>query len=147
MKHFYSGFSGIFGLVLSFGAFIFLMLTFESRDSFQVIILVILASLFTVIQPIQFLTKAYQQVKMMPIYKAPIDYVLDENGIHVKQNEETLDLPWKNMRKVAEGSKALYIYTSSVHAFIFPKDQLSGNEETVKILLKEKVGMDKCKLK
>jgi len=147
MKHFYSGFSGIFGLLLSSGAFLFLILSIGKRDSFQILLLAILASLFTVLQPIQFLLKAYQQVHMMPVYKAPIDYVLDDTGIHVKQNEENVDLPWEKMYKVTEGGKGLYIYTSPVHSFIFPKNQMGNQTDAVKALLKEKIAADKCKLK
>ena len=84
---------------------------------------------------------------MMPVYKAPIDYVLDDTGIHVKQNEENVDLPWDKIYKVTEGSKGLYIYTSPVYSFIFPKSQMENQTDAVKTLLKEKVSADKCKLK
>ena len=147
MKHFYSGFSGIFGVILSVGAMGFLLATFQSRDEFQILILAVLASLFTVLQPIQFLMKAYQQVHMMPLYKAPIDYIFNDAGIHVKQNEETVDLPWDKIYKVVEGGKGLYIYNSPVHSFIFPKNQMNDNTENVKAFLKEKVVAVKCKLK
>lgn len=147
MKHFYSSFSGIFGIILSLGALVFFLFSIGKREPFQLILLLLLASLFTVLQPLQFLTKAYQQVKMMPLYKEPINYIFDDTGIHVKQNEETVDLLWENMRKVTESSKGIYLYTSSVHAFIFPKEQMKESAETVKVLLKEKMGTDKCKLK
>ncbi len=147
MKHFYSGFSGIFGVFLSSGALLMLLFSIGKREPFQLLLLLILASLFTVLQPLQFLMKAYQQVHMMPIYKAPIDYVLDETGIHVKQNEENVDLPWEKMHKVTEGSKGIYIYTSPIHSFIFPKNQMEENAEPVRALLKEKISSDKCKLK
>lgn len=147
MKHFYSGFSGIFGLILSIGAFILFLFSLGKKDEFQLLLLLVLASLFTVLQPLQFLMKAYQQVKLMPIYKEPIEYVLDETGIHVKQNEEHVDLLWENMYKVTESGKGIYIYTSAIHSFIFPKEQIKENLEPVKALLKEKVESEKCKLK
>ena len=147
MKHFYSGFSGIFGLILSLGAFVFLLFRLGKSEPFQILLLIILASLFTVLQPVQFLMKAYQQVKILPIYKIPLEYVLNDTGIHVKQNEETVDLPWENIKKVTECKKEVYIYTSAVHAFILPKSQMKEKEDAAKTILKEKLKFDMCKLK
>ncbi len=147
MKHFYSSFSGIFGIVVSLGALVLLFFNIGKREPFQLLLLFVLASLFTVLQPMQFLMKAYQQVKLLPVYKDPIDYVLDDTGIHVKQHEETVDLLWEKIYKVTESGKGIYIYTSSIHSFIFPKNQMNENVESVKVLLKEKVEKDKYKLK
>lgn len=138
MKHFYSNFSGIFGIILSLGAFVLFLFGIGKREPFQLILLLILASLFTILQPAQFLLKAYQQVKLMPIYKEPIEYTLKDAGIYVKQNEENVELPWEKVYKVKETNKAIYVYTSPVHSFIFPKEQLGEKTEPVKTLLKEK---------
>ena len=147
MKHFYGSFSGIFGIILSLGAFVLLLFSLGKREPFQILLLSVLASLFTVLQPAQFLMKAYQQVKLLPVYKVPIDYVLNNTGIHVRQNEENVDIPWENIKKATECKKEVYIYTSSVHAFILPKSQMKENVEAVKMMLKEKLENNKCKLK
>ena len=147
MKHFYSSFSGIFGVIVSLGALVFWVLSLGKREPFQMVLLLILASLFTVLQPMQFLMKAYQQVKLSPIYKEPIDYILTEKEICVHQKEETVQIPWENVYKVVESGKAIYIYTSAVHSFIWPKSQTNEKTESIKALIKEKAQADKCKLK
>ena len=147
MKHFYSSFSGIFGVIVSLGALVFFGLSLGKIQPFQMVLLLVLASLFTVLQPMQFLLKAYQQVKMLPVYKEPIDYVLNEKEIRVHQKEENIQIPWENVYKVVEGGKAIYIYTSAVHSFIWPKSQMNEKTESIKELIKEKLEADKCKLK
>lgn len=147
MKHFYSGFSGIFGIILSVGALLLFAFGFGKWETYQLLLLLVLGVLFTVIQPVQFWLKAWQQVKLMPIYKEAISYSLDEGGIHVRQNEEALDLEWDKIQKVTESGKGIYIYTSPVHSFIFPKEQLAGEQEAVRTFLKEKVSGENCKLK
>ena len=147
MRHFYTGFSGIFGILISVGAFILLVNGIGERTPTQLLILGIFAGLFTVFQPIQFLMKAHQQIKTLPVYKEPIQYVLNKSGIHVAQKEENLDLPWEKIFKVIEGGKAFYVYTSPVHAFIYPKEQMKEQPEQVKVLLKEYVPANKLKFK
>lgn len=147
MRHFYTGLSGIFGILMSVGALVLLVRGIGERTPEQLLILGIFACLFTVFQPIQFLMKSHQQIKRLPVYKEPIHYVLDENGIHVAQKEENLDLAWEKIFKVVEGGNALYVYTSPVHAFIYPKVQMDGQTELVKALLKECMPANKLKLK
>ena len=147
MRHFYTGFSGIFGVLISAGAAVLLVKGIGERTPEQLLLLGIFAGLFTVFQPMQFLMKANQQVKHLPVYKEPIYYVLNDKGIHVMQNEEKLDLTWDKIFKAVEGRSALYIYTSPVHSFIFPKEQMREDTEAVKGLLKEYVPLGKLKLK
>ena len=59
MKHFYSSFSGIFGVILSLGALVLLLFSLGKSEPFQILLLLILASLFTILQPAQFFMKAY----------------------------------------------------------------------------------------
>ena len=147
MRHFYTGFSGIFGILISVGAFVLLVKGIGERTPEQLLILGVFACLFTIFQPIQFLMKAYQQVKHLPVYKEPIQYTLNDAGIHVEQKEEKLDLSWDKIFKVVEGNNAFYVYTSPVHAFIFPKVQMKEDTKAVKALLKECMPLSKLKLK
>ena len=147
MRHFYTGFSGIFGILISAGALVLLVKGIGERTPEQMLILGIFACLFTVFQPIQFLMKSHQQISRLPVYKEPIQYVLNESGIHVAQKEENLSLPWEKIFKVIEVGSALYVYTSPVHAFIYPKVQMEGQVEQVKSLLRECMPADKLKLK
>lgn len=147
VKHFYSHFSGIFGVILSLGALAAFFLSIGKRQPMQLIILIILASLFTVIQPLQFLLKANQQVKLNPMFKEPLLYTINNEGVTVEQKEDKVLLPWTDIRKIVESNKAIFIYSSTVNAFILPKEQMKEEYAGIKEIIKEKASSNICKLK
>lgn len=147
IKHFYSHFSGIFGVILSLGALVVFFLSIGKRQPMQLIILLIIASLFTVIQPLQFLLKANQQVKLNPMFKEPLLYTMNSEGVAVEQKDDKVILPWNDIRKIVESSKAIFIYSSTVNAFILPKEQMGEDYTGVKEIIKEKASSSICKLK
>lgn len=147
VKHFYSHFSGIFGVILSLGAFVIFFLSIGKREPMQMIVLLVLALLFTVIQPLQFLIKANQQVKLNPMFKEPLLYTINSEGVTVEQKEDKVLLLWADIRNIVESSKAIFVYSSTVNAFILPKEQMGEKCQGIKELIKENADKRICKLK
>lgn len=126
MYYSYHGFRGIVNLVISFGAIILLMSGADEGYAFNKALLILIAALFTVINPIQLYIKAAKQVKLTPMFQHPLDYKVNAEGIFVRLKEEEMSLAWSDIYKIVETRKDFYFYTSFNRAHIFPKE---GYEE------------------
>ena len=109
----YRSMSGILGLVLSFGA---------------IVMLVIVALMFTVINPLSLAFKTFKQLKTSPSYKQPLVYTFGDDGIGVSQGEEHMDLEWKGVYRLLMTKYMLAVYTNRMHAFVIPLDQLGDDK-------------------
>lgn len=129
MRHFYTSFSGIFGVILSLAALILLIQGIGKRDILQLVVLFVMAALFTVVQPLQMKMKAAQQIKKNPIFQEFLHYVVNKKNITVSQKGESTTLEWQSVRKVVESKKAFYLYMTVMNANVIPKGQME--EETI----------------
>ena len=135
MYHIYHGMSGRIGLLLSFGALINLILSFETLADQTRVIMIIIALWYTIFEPITMLSRAKSQKKRNKAYQQPLDYCLDEAGITVSQGEQKQTMPWENLQKVVETRTQYLLYTSKVHACIFQKSALKGECEELEELI------------
>lgn len=152
MHHFlvwqnYRSFSGLFGVFCSTVAVIYLLCTFRDNGSASNIILGLIGALFLIVQPIQLKLSSVQKVQMVPMFKEPLEYTLNEEGIKVQQKEEEAQIIWEDVSKVSESTKSIFLYTSPISAFIFPKEQYPEQIESVKEIIREHVKEEKCKWK
>ena len=152
MHHFlvqqnYRHFSGLFGVLCSVVAVIYLLLTFRTNEPSKNIILLLIGALFLVVQPLQLKLASVQKVKAIPMFKEPLEYTLNKEGIKVEQKDEEAQITWEDVRNVIETKKSIFVYTSPVSAFIFPKAQYQEQVGIVKDVIKQHVKEDKCKWK
>lgn len=146
MRHFYSSFSGRFGIVLSIGAMIVFFYGIGKVEMSKLILLVILSLLFTVVQPLQMRQKAAAQVKKNPLMQEPFHFVFDENGMSVSQKKEKASIKWKEIRQVKESKRSIYVYVTSINANIIPKQQVGDKLEALKELIRENMDKSVCHL-
>lgn len=71
--------------------------------------------------------KSRQQAINNPVFKEPLHYVLDDNGITISQGDQTQSQEWGNMYKAISTSKSIIVYTSPVNATIFPRRVLGDD--------------------
>lgn len=152
LYHAYCGYSGILGLIISFGALVLLLCGVADSD-FSKAMLILLAALFTVINPLQLYLKAARQVKLSPAFKKPLSYEFTGEGMTVRQGEEELTLKWEDFCKAVIGKKEIYLFTSAVHASILPRSackeayekiaEMAGNRVPVRRGRKRKAGAEK----
>lgn len=152
MHHFlvqqnYTHFSGWFGVVISVAAVIMLAINYKTNSSSANILLALIGALFLIVQPIQLKMSAAQKVNMIPMFKEPLEYTLNDEGIKIQQKEEEAQISWNDVYKVVESKKSIFVYTGRNSAFIFPKAQYQEQIETVKAIIQEHVKEDKCKWK
>ena len=137
-SHNYRSISGWFGVLISIFAIVMLIIGRNRYNAIQIIGLAFVAAIFTIVQPIQIMMKAKRQIKLQPMYEKPIIYNLSEEGITVRQDDNRADVAWEDVFKLTETKSGIYIYTSAVRAFIFPKDQID-DLDAFKAVLDRKV--------
>lgn len=84
--------------------------------------------------PITLYLNARKQVTLQPVFKEPLHYILDDEGIKVSVGDQTDSQPWENLRKAVSTSKNIIIYTGKNTATLFPRADL-GEQETEAIKL------------
>jgi hypothetical protein len=144
LRHFYTSFSGIFGVIISVGALVFFFLGIGKRDLYQLLLLLILGLLFTVVQPLQMRARATAQIKANPMFLEPIHFLFDKEGMTVSQKGEKALLPWEDIRKVKESKRSLFIYATSINANIIPKEQAGDELLGLCKLMQEKLPKSVC---
>lgn len=135
MYHSYHKLSGVIGILLSLAAIIILICRFGDLNDQDRTILIIVALWFTVLEPFTLLTRAKSQVKRNKAYQAALFYTLDESGITVSQNDAQQTLAWDSLMKIVETKSQFLVYSSRIHAFIFPKKSIGENCAAAKELM------------
>lgn len=123
MRHTYFSISGIFSLLISVGCFVACIIALGSFSKTTSLLLLFVASLFTVIQPLMLYAKCKAQIKRSENINATLHYTLSEDGIYVSQEGQKVTVKWYDIRKAVYAKKGIYLYMSPVRAFIFPKGQ------------------------
>lgn len=146
MHHTYSGFSGFFSTAVGIGILGLFFATLGKTDPSQSVVYAIFGVLFLIYLPGSLFMKAAQQVKLNPVYKKPLTYTVDENGITSQQEEQKAEVQWENILKVRETRLSVLVYTGKAYCFILPKDAMGSQMATVKTLIRENIAPGKVKL-
>lgn len=136
MRHNYACFSGIFGLFISIGAGLLLLIRFQHYEIGAKCLLLVIALLFTVIQPLQLLLKAANQIKRTPMFHEKIRYTFQEEGLELSQKDQNGLIPWEQIMKVVDTGKYMIIYITRMRAYIFPKSQIKELDRIKEIIRK-----------
>lgn len=139
MRHTYFSISGIFSLLISFGCLLACLMTLGSFSRTTSLLLLLIASLFTIIQPLMLYVKCKVQIKRSENINAALHYTVSEDGICVSQDGQEVQVKWYNIRKVVYAKKGMYLYMSPVRAFIFPKGQCVGKYDELCSLVTEQM--------
>ena len=131
MKHEYSSFSGMFGLGVSVLAFVGLLLGWAGENSNLLFVYVLIALMFTVLNPLRLFTSAMQQLSKNPTFQTPIRYTLDNDGVHLSQGELSNDNKWEELSKLAKGRSIMVLYVSKKVGYILPKSALGADYDEV----------------
>lgn len=139
MRHTYYSISGVFSLLISFGSLIICLWNLKHFETTTILVLLFIALLFTVIQPLMLYGKCRVQIKKSESINQSLHYTLAEEGIAVRQAEQEAEVKWYDVRKVIQTKSGLYLYMSPVRAFIFPKEQCAGQYEAIYSTVMEQV--------
>lgn len=137
LRHNYTTFGGICGIVLSIGALVmfFLNLGNEKMSVSYKVALIAVALLFTVVQPIMLYFKAATQIKNSDAINKPMVYEFNKTCVTITQGEDSVTNKYEDITKVISTKVSVIIYVSKYRAFIIPKASIGEDFETLKDLL------------
>ena len=138
LMHTYSSFSGLFGSLV--GALLIVLAAYTGQFLFVIVGAVLLLYL-----PWTLFIKSRQQVLTNPVFKQPLHYMLDEQGLHISQGEVASAIGWEDMVKAVSTGRSIILYTSRVNATIFPRKQMG--DQTVAVIEMISIHMPPKKVK
>ena len=121
--HSYHGIQGIINYGISAVALVLLLCNFMGDSETVRFWLILLALLFTVLNPVLLFYKAARQVAMTPMFKKPFSYTFDEEGFTVEQDGASARASWSDVLLIRETGKIIALYMGASNATILPKDQ------------------------
>lgn len=137
--HTYTSFSGILSIFIGVGAFALFFKSLSGNDDMQKLILLLIAVLFTMGNPCLLYQKAKEQALKNPLYKKPLFYTLDDQGIHLKVDGKKETMEWSGITKWKKTGKVCILYTSKIHAILLPYKDMNGKKDAVETLIRSKV--------
>lgn len=104
------------------------------------LILCIVALMYTVATPLDFYFKASRQMRVNPVFKNKITYILSEEDFEVKLYTGASKVSWEKVIKVTELKNQFLIYLKEKHAMIVPKKNFAcvDDVELLKEFIQEK---------
>lgn len=128
LYHTFRSFSGIMGEVVG----IMLIACFFASHKILYLIAGIIVVLYL---PVALFMNAKKQVMLNPVFKIPLHYILDDEGITVVSGDATDSQKWSDMHKAVSSGKSIIIYTNKINACIFPKADLAGKlPDVIKVI-------------
>ena len=95
-------------------------------NSFIKIFLIILICLFTVIQPAVVYRRAKRQVRGIP---HDMEIGFDDNGIHVKTENQSSDLKWNTIKGVSRKPSMIVIFSTVKYGFVLTNKVLGEHKK------------------
>ena len=137
LQHSYRGASLIADAIVTFGAIGLLAAGFGEGDPVKIGALVFVALLFPVVHPLQLYVKARKQVKKNDVFKKPLDYSLNDEGITLSQGAEAQSFTWADVYQIREYKSQILVYTGRVYACIWPRRAFAECETEVRELFQK----------
>lgn len=148
LQHTYTSISGIFsvflGILLLLGGW---NISIEDGWNQTTIVIFLLGVMFVFGNPILLWWKARTQVKKTAMFKTPLLYELNEDGIVVRQGEEEAFMPWDAIMVVKATNMSIIVYFSRMRAFILPKAALGERYSDAVKLIYEKVPHNRVRIR
>ena len=126
---------GFFSIYLSF-----------VREDYKLIFL-FLGIVFIVYEPLMAIYHSFVQAKLNPAFSQPLHYRFCEEGIEISQNGECQMAKWEQCVKACNTRKSIFVYTSKVNAFIFPRVDLGTRTEDAIAYIATHVSPDVMKIR
>lgn len=133
--HSYHGIYGIVNFGFSILAIVLLINGFSKGNMVGTAALILLALLFTVINPLLLYRKAAMQIKRTPMFQKPLYYTLSEKEFSVQQDGETASTEWNQVLMLRETRKNIILYLGASNAIVLPKADYEDKLADVKELL------------
>lgn len=131
LYHAYHGFQGIAAPLVGVWVLVMAAVTFGKVEIMYTLLYLVFGVVFLVYVPVSLNLRSKQQIRSSEILKQALHYKIDDTGVHVSQGEETADLEWKQIYKMAATKNSLLIYSNRVNAYVIPRKAMGEQYEKV----------------
>lgn len=133
--------SVIFSIVCVIGTIIY----WKEITVVQRVIMLFMASLFTVVAPLEYMVRAKKQASKN--FSKTYIYTFNDSGITIACGEEKSSLPWNQVMKVISTKNLVVIYFTQIRAFILPKRIIGERFNELKKIMEENTSCYKFSMK
>lgn len=135
----YRKLSGVVYILFSLVVIGIAIYTWEDVPFSNTLLLVALAALYTVVNPIMLYVRARRQVHKSSQLKN-LEYIINSAGIKVAQGDEFCDVTWDEIWKSVKYGSSVIIYVTTIRAFILPMSSLGKQYNSLVDLLNQGIG-------
>lgn len=128
-------------LLLGFGV------NLQNHGTANPLIYYIAGGILIIYTPINLWLSAQRQVKLSPIYKEPITYILRDEGIVTAQNEEEAKAEWTAVQKVVSTGRSIIVYTAKNRGVILEKKAMGNAYQDALKMISTHVEPKKVKIR
>lgn len=147
MTHTYRSFAGWFSIVIGILGIVMTVTSFGKTSMTMTIVYAAFSLYFLLYQPIALYLKASKQIKLNAMYKAPMHYEVNDEGITTSQNDQVAQIPWEKVLKVTESKYSYLLYTGKIYSFVLPKECMGMQVTIVESLIRKHLAPGKVKIK
>lgn len=147
LHHNYSSLSGLLSAAIGCFAFGFGIHDAVAGDAVWAMPMFFVAFVALILPLFSMRTKAKVQVKSSPMFKKPLEYELNEEGVVVRQDEQQVLNKWDDFTKAVSTNRSVILYLSRMRAIIFPKQCMGAQYEEVMQMIHTHIPPKKVKIR
>lgn len=147
MTHTYRSFSGWFSIIIGLCGVVFTIFSVGKAETMMTVVYGLFSVYFLLYQPLVLYMKAAKQIKMNPMYREPLHYEVNDEGILSFQNDQQALIPWENILKVTESKYSFLLYTGKISSFVLPRESMGTQITIVEGLIRKHLAAGKVKIK
>ena len=124
LYHVYHNSQGILSIVLAVMLVLISVLSWGDTNVAYNVLYLLAAVLIVLYVPLNLRSRVKKQMKNTEVYKEPIHYTFDENGITTSYADQSVTMPWKQLYKIVSTKHLVLLYGGRIRANVIPRDQL-----------------------
>lgn len=140
LHHTYMSFSGLFGSAV--GALFIVAYGINGNLYFLIAGLIVILYI-----PWTLFIRSRKQALSNPAFKNPLHYKMTDEGVTVSQGEFEEFKEWSGMVKANASNRSIFLYTSKINAWIFPKKDLGEKKDYVIEMISTHLSPGQVKIK
>lgn len=144
MYHSNKGYLGVFNLLFTLASLYLLVTKWSDTGAAYRLMLFACVTMFTVWQPGILFLKALKQAGTKRL-KMAMDMAFDKKGFTVTQGEQSMEVTWEQVTRVARISGIYILYMSSVRAYLLTDQVLGDERERFASFLREVLPKERLK--
>ena len=147
MYHTYTGFHGIFSILLAIASFAYSIATIGNVGIGYTIAYAVFGVVILLYIPLSLYTNSKRQLMLSEVMQQGLHYLVDQNGITVTAGEESSSLPWNQIYKIIETKHGILVYSTRRNAYVIPHTAVGDKHDALICLMKENMQKYRIRVK